>query len=211
MSEEKKQVFTVEMKSLKPYSGKVTDMATGESAEFQTAGVQIDFIVKHCGGTAKSDGSVNIPVELESKKESGAEVCTASPAVAAEPSKIDESELKLVNDVKMPKREDIKEELMKVSNFTEDELSILDWSSMYKAYSLIVRYGQKGVEEQFRSQKWFEKTMKKVAKEKKRKGDDGKDDKKKKKGEKKERKEEKRRRREEKKKRREEKKREKEE
>ncbi|HOK40946.1 MAG TPA: hypothetical protein PLD27_07910 [bacterium] len=63
-------------------------------------------------------------------------------------------------DVPLPPRAEIKAELAKVSNFTEDELAILNWSSMYKAYSLIVRYGEKGVEDNFRKEEWFQTALK---------------------------------------------------
>ena len=55
----------------------------------------------------------------------------------------------------MPRRKEIKKALSKISNFTEGELEVLYFSSFYKAYSLIVRYGQKGVEDAFRLEKWF--------------------------------------------------------
>ena len=54
---------------------------------------------------------------------------------------------KRVKKGKMPKREDIKKELVKVSDFTPEEVEIMGWSSTYKAYSLIVRYKEKGVED----------------------------------------------------------------
>ncbi len=59
-----------------------------------------------------------------------------------------------------PPREQIREELKKVSNFTDAELSIMYWSSMYKAHSLIVKYGQQGVEEKFRQTDWFKEALK---------------------------------------------------
>ena len=55
----------------------------------------------------------------------------------------------------MPRRKEIRKALGKISNFTEDEMEVLYFSSFYKAYSLIVRYGQKGVEDAFRLEKWF--------------------------------------------------------
>jgi len=67
-----------------------------------------------------------------------------------------------------PVRAKIDEELKKVSNFTDEELSIMGWSSKYKAYSLIMRYGEKGVEDKFREQNWWQKEMKKLAKSKKK-------------------------------------------
>jgi len=72
---------------------------------------------------------------------------------------VKEKELVLKNDVKMPPRSSIRQELIKVSQFTEDEVSILYWSSLYKAYSLIVRYQQEGVEEEFRRQAWFSEAL----------------------------------------------------
>ncbi|HON55998.1 MAG TPA: hypothetical protein PLJ38_03175 [bacterium] len=54
-----------------------------------------------------------------------------------------------------PVRAKIDEELKKVSNFTDDELAIMGWSSKYKAHSLIVKYGEKGVEDEFRNYEWF--------------------------------------------------------
>lgn len=72
--------------------------------------------------------------------------------------------LVLKNDVKMPVREKIRAELMKVSNFTEEEVSIMYWSSLYKAYSLIVRYEQQGVEDEFRKLDWFQKAMSDIKK-----------------------------------------------
>lgn len=70
-----------------------------------------------------------------------------------------EKNLILKNDVKMPPRIKIRQELKKVSEFTEKEISIMWWSSLYKAYSLIVRYGQKGVEDEFRKEEWFQNAM----------------------------------------------------
>ncbi|HPG31966.1 MAG TPA: hypothetical protein PKY81_02555 [bacterium] len=75
----------------------------------------------------------------------------------------EKKELVLKNDVKMPPRTKIREALKKVSNFSEAEISILYWSSLYKAYSLIVRYEQKGVEDEFRSYDWFQNAMKSFA------------------------------------------------
>ncbi|HPP87629.1 MAG TPA: hypothetical protein PLM75_07225 [bacterium] len=45
---EKKQVFTIEMQSVKPqYTGTITDSISGETLTFRSAGEQINFIVKH--------------------------------------------------------------------------------------------------------------------------------------------------------------------
>ena len=60
----------------------------------------------------------------------------------------------------MPPRTEIREALAEVSDFTPEEIGILYYSSMYKAYSLIVRYGKKGVEEEFRREKWFREALK---------------------------------------------------
>ncbi|MBP7653467.1 hypothetical protein KA977_08595 [Candidatus Dependentiae bacterium] len=60
-----------------------------------------------------------------------------------------------------PDRVNIREELKKVSNFNDDELAILNWSSLYKCHSLIVKYGEQGIEEDFRKQEWFQKELKK--------------------------------------------------
>lgn len=68
--------------------------------------------------------------------------------------------MQLINDIKMPPRKSIKKELLKVSNFTEEEVEVMYWSSLYKAYSLIVRYEQKGIEDEFRSKDWFKKALK---------------------------------------------------
>jgi len=76
--------------------------------------------------------------------------------------------LVLKNDVKMPPRKTIRQELMKVSNFTEEELSIMYWSSLYKAYSLIVRYEQKNVEDYFRAQPWFQEAIKELRNKRKK-------------------------------------------
>ncbi|HPG30962.1 MAG TPA: hypothetical protein PKY81_14650 [bacterium] len=59
-----------------------------------------------------------------------------------------------------PERANIREELKKVSNFTDDELAVLNWSSLYKSHSLIVKYGQTGVEEGFRKEEWFQNEVK---------------------------------------------------
>jgi len=75
-------------------------------------------------------------------------------------SKVAAEKLELKNDVKMPPRSSIRKELKKVSNFTDDEIAILYWSSLYKAYSLIVRYEQQGVEDEFRKQEWFQEALK---------------------------------------------------
>ncbi len=77
-------------------------------------------------------------------------------------SAIAETKMEVKNDVKLPPRSIIRQELLKVSNFTEAEVSILWWSSLYKAYSLIVRYEQKGVEEEFRNLDWFQSALKKA-------------------------------------------------
>lgn len=60
---------------------------------------------------------------------------------------------------KLPNRKKIKDELLKVSNFSEEEVAVLNWSSTYKAYSLIVRYGEKNVEDEFRNQDWFKEAV----------------------------------------------------
>jgi len=209
MSNETKQIFTIEVYSLKPYSGKIIDNASGETAEFKTTGEQLNFIVKNFKGVKGGFDYSEFSKEKVNIQEQ--QSITAQPQqqpVWSESTPKEEGELKLVNDVKMPPREKIKEELKKVSNFTDDELEILDWSSTYKAYSLIVRYGQKGVEEEFRNQRWFQKELKRLLKKKEK--ESGKD-KEKKKLEKEQKKEERKRRKEEKKREREERKREKEE
>jgi hypothetical protein len=58
-----------------------------------------------------------------------------------------------------PTRKKIDKELLKVSDFTEQEISILNWSSKYKAYGDIVRYNKKNVEQEFRNKDWFKKAM----------------------------------------------------
>jgi hypothetical protein len=65
-----------------------------------------------------------------------------------------------------PVRKDIRRELMKVSNFTLKEISIMGWSSLYKAHSLIVKYGQTDVEEDFRSKDWFNEAVAEITDEK---------------------------------------------
>ncbi|HPP86574.1 MAG TPA: hypothetical protein PLM75_01770 [bacterium] len=75
-------------------------------------------------------------------------------------------DLVLKNDIKMPPRTKIRQELKKVSNFTDEEISIMWWSSLYKAYSLIVRYELTGVEDAFRQEEWFQNALKKENKEK---------------------------------------------
>lgn len=70
---------------------------------------------------------------------------------------VSKEELKpVIDNYIAPKRNRIHIELKKVSNFKEDELSVLNWSSLYKAHSLIIKYGQTGVEEMFRKEKWFQ-------------------------------------------------------
>ena len=67
------------------------------------------------------------------------------------------SELKpVITNYIAPKRNTIHKELKRVSKFKDDELGVLNWSSLYKAHSLIVKYGQTGVEEIFRKEKWFQ-------------------------------------------------------
>jgi len=61
-----------------------------------------------------------------------------------------------------PARTRIRKALLKVSNFTEPEIAVLNYSSCYKAYSLIVRYGEKGVEDDFRKKAWFQEELKKL-------------------------------------------------
>ncbi|HOK40490.1 MAG TPA: hypothetical protein PLD27_05565 [bacterium] len=207
MSNETKQIFTIEVYSLKPYSGKIIDNASGETAEFKTTGEQLNFIVKNFKGAKGGFDYSEFSKEKGVVQDQQSIMTQQQPVLSGNLHK-DEENLKLVNDVKMPPREKIKEELKKVSNFTDDELEILDWSSTYKAYSLIVRYGQKGVEEEFRNQRWFQKELKRLLKKKEK--ESGKD-KEKKKLEKEQKKEERKRRKEEKKKEREERKREKEE
>ncbi len=43
-----KQVFTIEIQSVKPnYTGTIKDSLSGESMTFNSAGQQINFIVRH--------------------------------------------------------------------------------------------------------------------------------------------------------------------
>ena len=45
---ETKQVFTIEMIEVKPaFKGTITDSVSGNSLEFHSAGMKIDFISKH--------------------------------------------------------------------------------------------------------------------------------------------------------------------
>ncbi len=78
----------------------------------------------------------------------------------------------VIDDYKAPKRERIHKELKKVSNFTEDEMAIMGWSSLYKAHSLIVKYGQTGVEESFRKLAWFNEAVAEFQKKGGQKSDD---------------------------------------
>lgn len=55
----------------------------------------------------------------------------------------------VIDDYVAPVRADIRKALMDVSNFTLKEISVLGWSALYKAHSLIVKYGQTDVEEDF--------------------------------------------------------------
>lgn len=183
MSENEKLIFSVEIQSFKPFNGIIKNTQSGESQAFSKSGLIIDFITKCCKSVAKSECGY-IPQKGEEMTQ---ECCCGN--VSEETGEItqadSEEKLELVKDVEMPKRKDIKKELSKVSNFTEEEMSIMGWSSLYKAYSLIIRYGKKGVEDEFRKYPWFEKEMKIIMKQKsrdekknKRKSDDSKDDKK---------------------------------
>ena len=168
MSENEKLIFSVEILSVKPISGTITNTQSGESKPFDKSGLIIDFITKCCKSLSKSECSY-IPKKEEAHSE---ECCCCEDEVSEKTgeikSKNPDEKLELVNDVDMPERKNIKKELSKVSNFTEEEMSIMGWSSLYKAYSLIVRYGKKGVEDEFRKYPWFEKEMKIIMKQKER-------------------------------------------
>ena len=113
---------------------------------------------------ANSNSVFNVKpnINCNSENHSGAAVNSCSNQNIIEKNDSEKKELVLKNDVKMPPRTKIREALKKVSNFSEEEISILYWSSLYKAYSLIVRYEQKGVEEEFRSYDWFQNAMKSI-------------------------------------------------
>ncbi|HPN31579.1 MAG TPA: hypothetical protein PKY81_11530 [bacterium] len=197
-NEEQKQVFTLSIVSVSPQlKGSVSDNISKTSAEFVNVGLLLDFINKtalcKCATEKdykkfikKNDKAADNPTLDETSKTVCC--CETVPAVQ-EPEKTDaddnkESEkLDKKKKIIMPKRSEIKEELKKISNFTDEEMSIMGWSSLYKAYSLMIRYGQKGVEDEFRKLQWFGKEMKIKEKERKReekknkkKGKDGKSD-----------------------------------
>jgi hypothetical protein len=124
-------------------TGKVIDNFSGNKLEYQIMGMIIDFIIKN-----------HIPTDDELDKR----------AIADE--KKAEMEKNKKADFTFPPRTEIKEALMKVSNFTADEIEIMSWSTMYKSYSLIERYGQKGVEEEIRSEEWFKPALEEYLKNK---------------------------------------------
>lgn len=113
-------------------TGKVFDNFSGKSLAYRIMGMLIDFVIKN-----------HIPTDEELDMR----------AIAEE--KKSEMEKNKKEDFVFPPRSEIKEALMKVSNFTADEIEIMSWSTMYKSYSLIERYGQKGVEDEIRSEEWF--------------------------------------------------------
>ncbi len=183
MSDETKQIFTIELTSKKPMSGIITDNLSGETFKFDKAGLILDFLTKKskkteavdcgCGCSIQKTETAEPEVNAENSLCSAKIVDAIDPQECkkteeAKPEKKDEEKLKIVKDIEMPNRKRIKDELKKISNFTEDELSIMGWSSMYKAYSLMIRYGQKGVEDGFRKEPWFDKEMKIKLKEKER-------------------------------------------
>jgi len=63
------------------------------------------------------------------------------------------------NDFEYPSREDIKDELLKNSDFTQEEVDILYYDRLYEIYGRIVRYDEEGVEEEIRATDWFQETM----------------------------------------------------
>ncbi|MGM0442287.1 MAG: hypothetical protein ACQEQC_07700 [Elusimicrobiota bacterium] len=60
---------------------------------------------------------------------------------------------------KYPDRNKIRKELCRSSDFTEEEVEILNYNSLYNAYGRIVRYNEKGVEEKYRNKDWFKKAL----------------------------------------------------
>ena len=182
-NEEQKQVFTLSVVSVSPQlKGSVSDNISQTSAEFVNVGLLLDFINKNalCKCETKKDYKKFIKKndkteDIQTAEESEKTVCVCETAESESPSAKSEGgdskepeKLDKKKKIIMPKRSEIKEELKKISNFTDEEMSIMGWSSLYKAYSLMVRYGQKGVEDEFRKLQWFGKEMKIKEKERKR-------------------------------------------
>ncbi|MBP7654486.1 hypothetical protein KA977_13755 [Candidatus Dependentiae bacterium] len=184
-NEETKQVFTLSITSVAPQlKGLVSDSISKTSAEFANVGLLLDFINKNalCKCTAEksykkfmkkneNQEEISVPREAENltcvcceSEDSDMEDVSPSEEIDKE----SDTKLEKKKKIDMPKREKIKEELKKISNFTDEEMSIMGWSSLYKAYSLIARYGQTGVEEEFRKLQWFGKEMKQIEKNRKR-------------------------------------------
>ncbi len=65
------------------------------------------------------------------------------------------------DDFEYPDREDIKDELVQNSDFTAEEVEVLNYDRMYEIYGRIVRYGEEGVEEEIRATDWFQEVMEK--------------------------------------------------
>lgn len=145
MAGEKKQIFTIELDSVSPLAGKISENINGASLQFKEAGLIIDFLVKNFRCETTSENSAEI-------KKSAAEPAATADDFTARP--VYEQYIKSlkteVKEVKYPSSDKLKEELLKVSNFTEEELTNMSMTDIYKAYNLIVRCGQKSVEDEIR-------------------------------------------------------------
>jgi len=145
MAGEKKQIFTIELDSVSPLAGKISENIKGESLQFKEAGLIIDFLVKNFIREAAAENSSQ-NVKTTAEPSAAADDFTARP-VYEQYMKSLKTEPK---EVKYPPSDKLKEELLKVSNFTEEELANMSMTDIYKAYNLIVRCGQKSVEDEIR-------------------------------------------------------------
>lgn len=131
------QKFIIGIKSTRPpVVGTVIDNISGNTLEFKIAGMLINFVVKN---HIPDEAEIEARIEADKEKE--------------------ELEKKKKKDFSFPPRIEIKEALSKVSNFTELEMQVLSWSTMYKCYSLMERYGQEGVEDEIRAEGWMEEAI----------------------------------------------------
>jgi len=162
---DKAQIFTITIDSIEPtISGAVSASINGQSAKFTDINGLTEFIKAKFTAQPCCENATTQPIT--DRQQPAVETVKTDDKKHIDYSKRENRPEK--KKIIMPPRAEIKEALKKISNFTDDELSIMGWSSCYKAYSLMVRYGQTGVEEEFRKNNWFQKELKKIEIERKK-------------------------------------------
>ncbi len=56
------------------------------------------------------------------------------------------------DDFEYPDRDTIRAEILKITDFSEEEVENLGWDKLYEIYGRVARYGEEGIEDEYREE-----------------------------------------------------------